>query len=73
VIASHYAMPLPMTVAVASPLRARRSGDSAALAELHPGEPFEMLDNSLGWAWGYGGPGRLVGYVASEALKPPVS
>jgi hypothetical protein len=66
-------MPLPMTVAVASPLRAQRNGDSAALAELHPGEPFEMLDNSLGWAWGYGGPGRLVGYVASEALKPPVS
>jgi hypothetical protein len=29
-----------------------------------------MLDNSLGWAWGYGGPERLVGYVESEALSP---
>ena len=27
-----------------------------------------MLDNSLGWAWGYAGIERLVGYVRSEAL-----
>jgi hypothetical protein len=34
------------------------------------GEPFEMLDESLGWAWGYGGADRRVGYVPSDALAP---
>jgi hypothetical protein len=29
-----------------------------------------MLDDSLGWAWGYAGKDRRVGYVASEALGP---
>jgi hypothetical protein len=61
-----------MTILVGSPLRAGRDENSAALTELRPGEPFEMLDNSLGWAWGYG-PGRRVGYIRSEALQPPVS
>ena len=27
-----------------------------------------MLDDSLGWAWGYAGEDRRVGYVPSEAL-----
>ena len=27
-----------------------------------------MLDKRVGWAWGYGGEGRFVGYVRSEAL-----
>ena len=27
-----------------------------------------MLDDSLGWAWGYAGEERHVGYVESEAL-----
>lgn len=67
-IASHYAQPLPKVVAVASPLHAARSEDSPAIAELQPGDPFEMLDNSRGWAWGYGGAKRLVGYVRSEAV-----
>ena len=31
-------------------------------------EPFEMLDDSLGWAWGYAGSDRRVGYVRSETL-----
>jgi hypothetical protein len=35
---------------------------------LEPGEPFWVLDESIGWAWGYGGEGRRVGYVRSEAL-----
>ena len=29
-----------------------------------------MLDNSLGWALGYAGDERLVGYVRSEAIRP---
>ena len=27
-----------------------------------------MLDESLGWAWGYAGSDQRVGYVPSEAL-----
>jgi hypothetical protein len=27
-----------------------------------------MLDDSLGWAWGYAGEERRVGYVPSSAL-----
>lgn len=67
-IALHYALPLLRTVTVAAPLRAQASEDSPAIAELQPDEPFEMLDDSLGWAWGYGGAKRLVGYVRSEML-----
>jgi hypothetical protein len=29
-----------------------------------------MLDESLGWAWGYAGEERRVGYVRSEAVAP---
>ena len=67
-IASHYAIPLPKTVAIVAPLRAEPNEESPAILELAPGDPFEMLDNSLGWAWGYGGANRLVGYVRSDAF-----
>jgi hypothetical protein len=29
-----------------------------------------MLDDTLGWAWGYAGDDRRVGYVRSEAVGP---
>ena len=35
---------------------------------LDEGDPFALLDNSLGWAWGYAGKDRRVGYVKSKAL-----
>jgi len=35
---------------------------------LEGGTPFLMLDASLGWAWGYAGDHRRVGYVPSDAL-----
>ena len=28
-----------------------------------------MLDDTLGWAWGYAGKERLVGFVRSDALN----
>jgi len=28
-----------------------------------------MLDESLGWAWGYAGDDRRVGYVPTDALE----
>jgi hypothetical protein len=68
VIASHYAEPLGRTIARATTLRAGPSDDAEALGALAPGEAFAMLDNSLGWAWGYAGGDRRVGYVRSDSL-----
>jgi hypothetical protein len=70
VIASHYAEPLPRSLACAASLRVAPAADGEVICELHPGDAFDMLDNSLGWAWGYGGPDRRVGYVPAEALEP---
>jgi hypothetical protein len=49
-------------------LRSGPSEQAEAIGELQAGEPFAMLDNSLGWAWGYAGTDRRVGYVRSEAV-----
>ena len=68
VIASHYAEPLDRRVTHAATLRAGPSDQSEALAELAAGEAMAMLDNSLGWAWGYAGDERRVGYVRSESI-----
>ena len=51
-------------------LRAGPCDEAEALCDLAPGESFAMLDNSLGWAWGYAGEDRRVGYVRSEAIGP---
>jgi hypothetical protein len=61
-------MPLPKTVAVAATLHAEPNDESPVIAEVQPGEPFDMLDNSMGWAWGYAGTQRRVGYIRSEAV-----
>lgn len=68
VIASHYAEPLPRVLAVKAALRDTGSNDADAVFELEAGEAFDLLDDSLGWAWGYAGAKRRVGYVPSEAL-----
>jgi len=68
VIASHYAEPARREVRTAGPLFAAPSADSETVGEVAVGDSFEMLDDSLGWAWGYAGPRRLVGYVRSEAV-----
>jgi hypothetical protein len=36
--------------------------------QLDKGESLLLLDESLGWAWGYAGKDRRVGYLPSEAL-----
>jgi hypothetical protein len=69
VIASHYAEPLERTIAAPAALRAEPSDESDAIRELSPGEEFDLLDDSVGWAWGYAGTDRRVGYVRSEALS----
>jgi hypothetical protein len=71
VIASHYAEPLDRVILAAVELRSGPSDDADAIRELEAGELFAMLDNSLGWAWGYAGKDRRVGYVRSEAVGAP--
>ncbi|MGE5564193.1 MAG: hypothetical protein ACM3ZV_12945 [Bacillota bacterium] len=46
------------------------SADAEQVMSLEPGEPFLLLDDSLGWAWGYAGRDGRVGYVESDALAP---
>ena len=67
-IASHYAEPLERHLVGDAVLRGAPSDDSEAVRDLDAGDDFALLDNSLGWAWGYAGADRRVGYVRSEAL-----
>ena len=67
VIASHFAEPLVRHLARDCAFYEQASTDSAVIATLSRGEELRMLDNSRGWAWGYGPDGR-VGYVPSTAI-----
>ena len=49
-------------------LRVAPSEGATVVRELIPGEPFQLLDDSVGWAWGYAGEDKRVGYVRSEAI-----
>ena len=68
VIASHYAEAVERIVAAAASLYAARSGEAEVVGQLVTGEPFAVIEDSAGWAWGYAGADRRVGYVRSEAL-----
>jgi hypothetical protein len=68
VIASHYAEPVERTIAAPAALRCGPGEDSTVIREVELGEPFLLLDDSLGWAWGYAGEEKRVGYVRAEAL-----
>lgn len=68
VIASHYAEPLLRALARPAKLRDAPSEDAEAIGDLAAGDPFEMLDDSTGWAWGYAGSERRVGYVPADML-----
>ena len=70
-IASHYAEPLDRIVTGSATLRDGPGDESEALLELKAGDAFAMLDNSLGWAWGYAGTDRRVGYVRSDVIGTP--
>ena len=67
-IASHYAEPVEREVERAATLRSGPSETADVIRELEAGEPFQLLDDTLGWAWGYAGKDRRVGYVRSDAL-----
>jgi hypothetical protein len=68
VIASHYAEPVGRSLNSQAILREEPSDSAAAVRDLAAGENFRLLDDSLGWAWGYAGGDGRVGYVRSEAL-----
>jgi hypothetical protein len=68
VIASHYAEPLTRAVASLTALRNEPCDRASVIRYLAAGERFDMLDDSLGWAWGYAGKDRRVGYVPSDTL-----
>ena len=55
----------------AATVREGPSDEAEPLCELKSGDPFSMLDNRLGWAWGYAGNKRLVGYVRSTDIGLP--
>jgi len=68
VIASHYAEPVDRKIAASTELRAGASEQASFIRQLKVGEIFAMLDESVGWAWGYAGKDRRVGYVPSHVL-----
>jgi len=68
VIASHYAEPLGRAITASTELRSAPSNDAEVIRKLEPGEPFAMLDDTLGWVWGYAGTDHRVGYVKSDAV-----
>ena len=69
VIASHYAEPIERIVASKAPLRIAPREDAESIAKLVSGDHFLLLDDSLGWSWGYAGKDRRVGYLRSDALS----
>ncbi len=68
VIASHYAEPVTRSVASATTLRSSPSESGEAIRNLEAGETFLLLDDTLGWAWGYAASDRRVGYIPSSAV-----
>jgi hypothetical protein len=69
VIASHFAVPLDRVIGAPTPLRSAPSDDAPVIRLLEAREGFAMLDDSLGWGWGYAGEERRVGYVRGDALR----
>jgi hypothetical protein len=68
VIASHYADPLERAIGAVAELRTAPTNNAEVIRTLQLGEPFDLLDDSLGWAWGYAGEERRVGYIRSNSL-----
>ncbi|HJS41566.1 MAG TPA: hypothetical protein VJ763_09225 [Sphingomicrobium sp.] len=56
-------------IAAPAPFRRDANDEAELITELEAGDELWMLDDTGGWAWGYGGPERRVGYVRAEALE----
>jgi hypothetical protein len=70
VLASHYAEAVERTLLRGAPLLDGPDDVRPVLADLPAGTAFAVVEDSVGWAWGYAGHDRRVGYVRSEALGP---
>lgn len=68
IIASHYAEPVPRTLIAPAPFRCAADDKAEVIVHLAPGDRLDMLDCTAGWAWGYAGPERRVGYVRAQAV-----
>ena len=68
VIASHYAEPLLRHIVARTILRQTPAADGAEIASVALGDAFQMLDCSLGWAWGYLADGR-VAYLEAGVIS----
>lgn len=73
VFAPHYAQAMRRTLAVGARLRAGRGDDAETLATLAAGDAFDLLDVTLGAAWGIAPERGLVGYLDAGALAPVVA
>ena len=51
-------------------LRLAPDDDAVAVSQLVQGEAFAVVDQSCGWAWGYGLHDQYVGYIRADALGP---
>jgi hypothetical protein len=69
VIASHYAEPVERRLGANATLHGAPSVAGDGIREMRAGERFLLLDDSLGWAWGYAAEDGRVGYVPSGALE----
>ncbi len=67
VFAPHFAAPMPCRIAHAAMLRSARDGGEV-VAELQPGELFEVLEFAGDHAWGRAPDRALVGYLDRAAL-----
>lgn len=62
-------MPVERTIREPTALRGSPSNEGQLIRILKTGEPFWLVGESIGWAWGYAGDERRVGYVTSETLN----
>ena len=69
-LASHYAQVAERAVASETQLYDGPAEDRDVIRKLNAGEGFAVVEDSVGWAWGYAGSDRRVGYVRSDALAP---
>lgn len=67
-IASHYADPVECHLNSAAELKDAPTSEAQLIGQLEKGDAFALLDSTLGWAWGYAGTERRVGYVESSKI-----
>jgi hypothetical protein len=68
VFAPHYARAVAWTAVRETPIRLKAASDATVTGKLMPGDVFDVLDFSGGWAWGR--TAFAVGYVPEDAIAP---